>query len=52
MYAIGRMQKGEYDTPVRIYGRIIVGANRIRPILYLPNIMHLPKINGKINDIP
>ena len=28
---MGRMQKGEYDSPVRIYGRIIVGANRIRP---------------------
>ena len=28
---MGRMQKGEYDSPVRIYGRIIVGAYRIRP---------------------
>ena len=43
---MGRMQKGEYDSPLRIRG-IIVGANRIRPyiafapILYSPNIMHL-----------
>ena len=31
MYVKGRMQKGEYDSPVRIYGRIIVGAYRILP---------------------
>ena len=31
MYTIGCMQRGEYDSPVRIYGCIIVGAYRIRP---------------------
>ena len=36
MYAIGRMRYARTDT-----GGIIVGANRIRPILYSPNIMHL-----------
>ena len=45
---MGRMQKGEYYSPVRIYGRIIVGAYRIRPILHTPNtfapILHTPKI--------
>ena len=32
MYVMRRMLKGVCDTPLRICRRIIVGANRIRPI--------------------
>ena len=50
MYVIGRMQKGECDSPVRIYGRIIVGAYRIRPnIVFAP--MQCINIHCKIHGI-
>ena len=35
---MGIYNGGEYDSPVRIYGRIIVGAYRIRPIIHTPHI--------------
>ena len=52
-YVKGCMRYARTDA-----GGIIVGANRIRPILHSPNIVFAqynafaPKIHGKINGIP